>query len=281
MRLPRRPRRVTGLAANAGPGVAAVVFGEVDGDGPEPRAEFRGLAVGPVVCGSYGFTEAPLCDGRCLGAFALHGASGALGGGDDFEAAVLEGGEADWKYEITPYVPGECHPVVFFDMAISGDPVGRIEMTLRDDVCPETCENFRCLCTGERGDLVRGSSRQHLWYKGCRFHRVIPDFMAQGGDITRNNGSGGHSIYGKKFADENFELKFDKAGALAMANGGKNTNSSQFFIALQPCEWLDGKHTVFGFVSAGMDVVRMIEDCGTAQGRTRGIVTIAQCGQLQ
>ena len=194
---------------------------------------------------------------------------------------LLEGGEADWKYEITPYVPGECHPVVFFDMAISGDPVGRIEMTLRDDVCPETCENFRCLCTGERGDLVRGSSRQHLWYKGCRFHRVIPDFMAQGGDITRNNGSGGHSIYGKKFADENFELKFDKAGALAMANGGKNTNSSQFFIALQPCEWLDGKHTVFGFVSAGMDVVRMIEDCGTAQGRTRGIVTIAQCGQLQ
>ena len=194
---------------------------------------------------------------------------------------LLEGGEADWKYEITPYVSGECHPVVFFDMAISGDPVGRIEMTLRDDVCPETCENFRCLCTGERGDLVRGSSRQHLWYKGCRFHRVIPDFMAQGGDITRNNGSGGHSIYGKKFADENFELKFDKAGALAMANGGKNTNSSQFFIALQPCEWLDGKHTVFGFVSAGMDVVRMIEDCGTAQGRTRGIVTIAQCGQLQ
>ena len=194
---------------------------------------------------------------------------------------LLEGGEADWKYEITPYVPGECHPVVFFDMAISGDPVGRIEMTLRDDVCPETCENFRCLCTGERGDLVRGSSRQHLWYKDCRFHRVIPDFMAQGGDITRNNGSGGHSIYGKKFADENFELKFDKAGALAMANGGKNTNSSQFFIALQPCEWLDGKHTVFGFVSAGMDVVRMIEDCGTAQGRTRGIVTIAQCGQLQ
>ncbi|KAH8052219.1 peptidyl-prolyl cis-trans isomerase [Aureococcus anophagefferens] len=194
---------------------------------------------------------------------------------------LLEGGEADWKYEITPYVPGECHPVVFFDMAISGDPVGRIEMTLRDDVCPETCENFRCLCTGERGDLVRGSSRQHLWYKGCRFHRVIPDFMAQGGDITRNNGSGGHSIYGKKFADENFELKFDKAGALAMANGGKNTNSSQFFIALQPCEWLDGKHTVFGLVSAGMDVVRMIEDCGTAQGRTRGIVTIAQCGQLQ
>ena len=194
---------------------------------------------------------------------------------------LLEGGEADWKYEITPYVPGECHPVVFFDMAISGDPVGRIEMTLRDDVCPETCENFRGLCTGERGDLVRGSSRQHLWYKGCRFHRVIPDFMAQGGDITRNNGSGGHSIYGKKFADENFELKFDKAGALAMANGGKKTNSSQFFIALQPCEWLDGKHTVFGFVSAGMDVVRMIEDCGTAQGRTRGIVTIAQCGQLQ
>ena len=94
VRLPRRPRRVAGIAANAGPGVAAVVFGEVDGDGPEPRAEFRGLAVGPVVCGSYGFTDAPLCDGRCLGAFALHGASGALGGGDDFEAAVLEGGEA-------------------------------------------------------------------------------------------------------------------------------------------------------------------------------------------
>ena len=194
---------------------------------------------------------------------------------------LLEGGEADWKYEITPYVPGECHPVVFFDMAISGDPIGRIEMTLRDDVCPKTCENFRSLCTGEHGDVVKGSSREPLWYRGCRFHRVIPDFMAQGGDITRNNGSGGYSIYGRKFEDENFDLKFDKAGVLAMANGGKNTNSSQFFISLQPCEWLDGKHCVFGFVSAGMDVVRMIEDCGTAQGRTRGIVTVANCGQLQ
>jgi len=193
---------------------------------------------------------------------------------------MLEGGEADWKYEITPYVPGENHPVVFFDIEVSGDAIGRIEMTLRDDACPKTCENFRALCTGERGDVVKGSSRQHLWYKGCRFHRVIPDFMAQGGDITRNNGSGGHSIYGKKFEDENFDLKFDKAGCLAMANGGKNTNASQFFLALQPCEWLDGKHCVFGFVSAGMDVVRTIEDCGTAQGRTRGIVTIANCGQL-
>mmetsp|Transcript_26132 Transcript_26132/g.78435 ORF Transcript_26132/g.78435 Transcript_26132/m.78435 type:complete len:280 (+) Transcript_26132:214-1053(+) len=193
---------------------------------------------------------------------------------------LLEGGEEDWKYELVPYQPGDCHPVVFFDIEISGAPTGRVEMTLREDLCPRTVENFRCLCTGERGDLVKGERRSHLWYKGCRFHRVIPDFMAQGGDITRNNGSGGHSVYGKHFDDEPSDIKFDRPGVLAMANGGKNTNSSQFFFSLQACDWLDGKHTAFGHVTAGMDVVRTIEDCGTAQGRTRGTVTIANCGQL-
>ena len=125
--------------------------------------------------------------------------------------------------------------------------------------------------------LSTGAPRR---YKGSRFHRVIPDFMAQGGDVTRNNGSGGHSIYGKTFADEESDLKFDRPGVLAMATSGPDTNSSQFFVALQACEWLDGKHTAFGHVSAGMDVIRTVEDCGTAQGRTRGIVTIANCGQL-
>ena len=191
---------------------------------------------------------------------------------------ALEGGPADWQYEIRPYVPGERNPVVFFDIAIGGDEIGRVEMTLRDDVCPKTCENFRALCTGERGE---GLAQKQMWYKGSRIHRVIPDFMAQGGDVTRNNGSGGESIYGKFFDDENFELKHDRVGVLSMANAGPNTNQSQFFFALQPCEWLDGKNTVFGYVSSGLEVLREIEEVGSAQGRTRGIVTIQTCGQLQ
>ena len=190
---------------------------------------------------------------------------------------LLEGGEADWKYEITPYVPGECHPVVFFDMAISGDPVGRIEMTLRDDVCPETCENFRCLCTGEKGNAPSGKS---LHFKGSSFHRVITGFMCQGGDFTRGNGTGGESIYGAKFADENFQLKHTGPGTLSMANAGPGTNGSQFFLCIVATPWLDGKHVVFGSVTKGMDVVRAIEAVGSQQGKTSKTVLINDCGQI-
>ncbi|KAJ8602491.1 hypothetical protein CTAYLR_001229 [Chrysophaeum taylorii] len=189
---------------------------------------------------------------------------------------LLEGGEADWEYEIREYVPGERNPIVFFDVAISGEAVGRIEFTLRDDVVPRACENFRCLCTGERGRTAEGAA---LWYKGSRLHRVIPDFVAQGGDITKGNGSGGVSIYGAPFEDETFDLRHDRRGTLSMATTG-GANTSQFFLALRPCDFLDGKHVVFGYVSAGLEVLDLVEDVGTTQGRTRAQVTIANCGQL-
>jgi cyclophilin family peptidyl-prolyl cis-trans isomerase len=168
-----------------------------------------------------------------------------------------------------------ANPVVFFDIAIGGAPAGRIEMTLRKDIAPRTVENFRALCTGEKS-----TPSQKLAYKDSIFHRVIPNFMLQGGDFTKFNGTGGVSIYGNKFQDENFTLRHDKPGLLSMANAGPNTNGSQFFLTTVATPWLDGKHVVFGSVTAGMDLVKRIEGLGSQSGSVRQEIKIVDCGQL-
>jgi len=162
------------------------------------------------------------------------------------------------------------NPKCFFDVTADGESLGRIEFELRADVAPKTAENFRALCTGEKG----------YGYKGSKFHRVIPEFMRQGGDFTNHNGTGGKSIYGDRFDDENFELKHDEPGLLSMANAGPNTNGSQFFITTIITDWLDGRHVVFGKVTEGMDVVSAIEALGSRSGQTMKDIRIADCGEL-
>jgi peptidyl-prolyl isomerase E (cyclophilin E) len=169
-------------------------------------------------------------------------------------------------------------PIVFFELSLEGKPMGRVEMELFSDVTPKCAENFRALCTGEKGF---GASGKQLHFKGSRFHRIIPGFMCQGGDFTRGNGTGGESIYGNKFADENFELKHSSAGLLSMANAGPNTNGSQFFITLAATAWLDNKHTVFGRVSKGREVVKQMEKFGSAEGKPSGSIVISDCGQIK
>mmetsp|Transcript_4077 Transcript_4077/g.6282 ORF Transcript_4077/g.6282 Transcript_4077/m.6282 type:complete len:181 (-) Transcript_4077:334-876(-) len=173
--------------------------------------------------------------------------------------------------EPAPLIEGK--PKVYFDMTIGGEDAGRIVMELRADVVPKTASNFYALCTGEKG----------FGYAGSTFHRVIPNFMCQGGDFTAHNGTGGNSIYGAQFNDENFELKHTGPGILSMANSGPNTNRSQFFLCTRqkPLTSLDNKHVVFGSVVEGMDVVKTIEAVGSKEGKTTSEVVIAACGALK
>ena len=168
-----------------------------------------------------------------------------------------------------------ANPEVFFDISIGGSPIGRITMELFADTVSKTAENFRALCTGEKGT---GLSGKPLHFKGSKFHRVIPGFMAQGGDFTRGNGTGGESIYGEKFADENFNYNHEGEGILSMANAGPGTNGSQFFLCFVSCPWLDGKHVVFGKVSSGLDLLKTIEGYGSDTGSTSKTIKIDDCG---
>ena len=162
------------------------------------------------------------------------------------------------------------NPRVYFLISIDNEPIGRIEFELFADIVPKTAENFRCLCTNE---LEYG-------YKGSLFHRIVPDFMAQGGDFTKGNGTGGKSIYGKTFPDENFDIYHDNAGVLSMANSGPNTNGSQFFICFKKTHWLDNKHVVFGRISSGFDIIKEISKCGTQSGNPTKSVMIMDSGEL-
>ncbi|XP_059476681.1 peptidyl-prolyl cis-trans isomerase H [Neocloeon triangulifer] len=169
------------------------------------------------------------------------------------------------------------NPVVFFDITVGNTEIGRMVMELFADVVPRTSENFRQFCTGEyRRDGVP------MGFKGSPFHRVIKDFMIQGGDFVNGDGTGVMSIYGgTSFADENFSLKHDSPGLLSMANSGKDTNGCQFFITCAKCNFLDGKHVVFGKVIDGLLVMRKVENVPIGPNNKPKIpVTITQCGQM-
>lgn len=160
---------------------------------------------------------------------------------------------------------------VFFDLTINGEKQPRMVFDLFENEVPKTAENFRALCTGEKG----------FGFKDSIFHRVIPGFMAQGGDITHFNGYGGKSIYGAKFEDENFNIKHTKPGQLSMANAGPNTNGSQFFITTVACPWLDGHHVVFGELIEGMDTLKSVEGVGSSSGQPKSEVKIVESGEIK
>merc|ERR1712166_931129 len=161
------------------------------------------------------------------------------------------------------FISQMSNPRVFFDVTIGGQNAGRVTIELFADKVPKTAEDFRALCTGEKGV---GKSGKPLHFKGSSFHRVINEFMAQGGDFTAGNGTGGESIYGEKFPDENFSLKHLGRGDLSMANAGPNTNGSQFFLCFIQTTWLDGKHVVFGRCVEGLEVLNNLESVGSSSG---------------
>ncbi|KAI9784820.1 MAG: Peptidyl-prolyl cis-trans isomerase H [Geoglossum umbratile] len=170
-----------------------------------------------------------------------------------------------------------ANPVVFFDITLGGEPLGRIKMELFADVTPKTAENFRQFCTGE----TKNPQGRPQGYKGCKFHRVIKDFMVQGGDFLHGDGTGSATIYGtRSFADENFMKKHDAPGLLSMANSGPNTNGCQFFITTVATPFLNNKHVVFGKVIDGMDVVRKIENARTNREKPTQDIAISQCGEM-
>lgn len=158
----------------------------------------------------------------------------------------------------------------WFEMSVAGKVLGKLVFELYDDITPKTAENFFTICSGTKD----------LTYKGSPFHRIIPGFMLQGGDITRGDGRGGKSIWGEKFPDENFKVKHTKKYQLSMANAGPNTNGSQFFITVEKCTWLDGKHVVFGEVVEGFEIVDTLEKYGSDSGTTSKKITVSDCGAL-
>ncbi|QDU24212.1 Peptidyl-prolyl cis-trans isomerase A [Urbifossiella limnaea] len=202
------------------------------------------------------------------------------------DGSSTEGGQPPAPKQGTPvaddYKPhhpvNPKNPVVFFDITIGDKAAGRIEMELFADTCPKTAENFLQLCVG-----TKNAAGKALAYKGSSFHRVIPDFMCQGGDFTTGDGRGGESIYGGRFDDETFKGKAGKhfgPGTLSMANAGPNTNGSQFFLCTAATPHLDGRHVVFGQVVKGYDVIKKIEAVGSPSGRTSAKVVISDCGKV-
>ncbi|XP_041115173.1 E3 SUMO-protein ligase RanBP2-like isoform X2 [Polyodon spathula] len=182
------------------------------------------------------------------------------------EMTQLDAGQVSRVMELSM----ESNPIVYFDISLDGEPIGRITMELFSHIVPKTAENFRALCIGERGFGFRNSI----------FHRIIPDFVCQGGDITKQDGTGGRSIYGDKFEDENFDVRHTGPGLLSMANSGRDTNNSQFFITLKKAEHLDFKHVAFGFVKDGMEVVKKMGTLGAKTGKPTKKIVIVNCGQI-
>ena len=168
------------------------------------------------------------------------------------------------------------NPRAFFDIAIANKPVGRLTFEVFKNDVPKTSDNFLAFCKG-----YKMNESANISYKDTIFHRIIPDFMCQGGDIMNGNGTGSVSIYGRKFEDENFKIKHDKPGLLSMANSGPNTNGSQFFLTTVETPWLDGHHVVFGELKEGLDVLKTMENEGSGSGTTKNKVSIHDCGVLE